>query len=396
MTNDEKNKLYESILSEVFEIIDQHLNEAAVEIKFPKFDKMEFIKEFGLWVKSFKMKTLPDEPIKPQMRQKPEVIDKPRKPTESFVKEPELPSVLKTISNKEAFLKHMSELYGDYFGRFLDYYQRSETLGLGSTWWLKLNKIDDPQKIYSICNDAYQTIQKNIDNVTSAKEREKILETLGKYVYILRLIVENPEKAHSILSKKAIHRDEKIIDKYNERMREYQERIKKYGKPYSDDYLKKKEEYETAIEEYNKKVEAAAEYADTSGFATEGAYERAMEKYELALDKWEDAKMKFGPDRKISITDYLLIRYIYAETGEEVINTKYGRYKVPKWLRGLRTSQMVFQDKSFEHRNSYAKFLEMNPKISYMTSNGLRANPRTGWTLKKFVTSWVINFYMGE
>ena len=113
MTNDEKNKLYESILSEVSGIIDQHLNEAAVEIKFPKFDKMEFIKEFGLWVRSFKMKTLPDEPVKPQMRQKLEVIDKPRKPTESFLKEPELPSVLKTISNKEAFLKHMSELYGD-------------------------------------------------------------------------------------------------------------------------------------------------------------------------------------------------------------------------------------------------------------------------------------------
>ena len=65
MTTDEKDKLYESILSEVSVIIDRHLNEAAVEIKFPKFDKMEFIKEFGLWVRSFKMKTLPDEPVKP-------------------------------------------------------------------------------------------------------------------------------------------------------------------------------------------------------------------------------------------------------------------------------------------------------------------------------------------
>jgi hypothetical protein len=168
MTTGEKDKLYESILSEVSGIIKQHLNEAAVEIKFPKFDKMEFIKEFGLWVRSFKMKTLPDEPVKPQMRQKPEVIDKPRKPTESFVKEPELPSVLKTISDKEGFLKHMSELYGGYFQRFMDYRQNMN-LGLSRNWWNGLNKTDDPQKIYSICNDAYQTIKNNINNVTSSK-----------------------------------------------------------------------------------------------------------------------------------------------------------------------------------------------------------------------------------
>ena len=159
-----------------------------------------------------------------------------------------------------------------------------------------------------------------------------------------------------------------------------------------DVYFKKMQAYN---KEYSKYLEKY-----NSSIIIPGEFEDALNNYEQNLEKWRIDVHRYGPDRKLTLEDYLLINYLYddfnKDTGGELYLSDGRSYEFPEWLRGKRTSDLNKPKSNWNHRDSYREFLKMNPNISKLTNDKYEIRSASDkWNMKTFVRAWVINYFTG-
>ena len=98
-------------------------------------------------------------------------------------------------------------------------------------------------------------------------------------------------------------------------------------------------------------------------------------------------KMKYFGKQNYSISEYIIIRYVYpVMDGESSVFLKNGQtYEFPNYIRGKKIDELTFKEENI------ISFDE--PYKEFLKKNMLALNDEHKWTCHKFITAWVLKHY---
>lgn len=228
----------------------------------------------------------------------------------------------------------------------------------------------------------------NVDANLIVRQNHQIAEDGSKRPFKM---MNESEKLYLVPGSSYYKRTCSEITAYFKELEDY----KKYEKTNQqkwDDYFKKMQAYEKEYYRYLDRY--------NSSIIVPGEFEDALNNYEQNMEQWRIDVHRYGPARKLTIEDYLLINYLYddfdKDTGGELYLSDGRSYEFPEWLRGKRTSGLNKPKSNWDHRESYREFLKMNPSISKATNDKYEIRSASEhWNMRTFVKAWVINHFTG-
>lgn len=176
------------------------------------------------------------------------------------------------------------------------------------------------------------------------------------------------------------------------------EKKKKERKDYYELYYKvdkKQDEYNKLRKSLIKKYRAE----DVPEYRTEDneeKYRDDMEKYRQDMKDYDD-DIRFYGKRNYSISEYIIIRYVYPMMdGESSVVLKNGQtYEFPEFIRGKKIDEMIFKKENIiSFSVPYKEFLKRNgfAREKRNSRDGIRSID-SDWTYRKFITAWVLKHY---